>query len=161
MASRSLTTADPQLARMVKELMAAYARRFFPWFLMITNVSRDPLEQEALYAQGRVGSKMELNAIRERAGLPPIYNEKEAHRIVTWTRNSRHNRIPSEAVDLAVAIDPDGPDGPLKPVIDWDDIARYEAMGELAKEIGLVWGGDWKNRDLCHVELPVEEKDGA
>ena len=159
MASRLLSTADPKLAQLATELMASYAKRFGPWQLIITNVSRSPLEQEALYAQGRVESKMELNAIRERAGLQPIYSEKEAHRKVTWTRNSRHNMVPSHAVDFAVALDPDGPDGPLKPVIDWEDIGRYEAMGELAKELGLVWGGDWGRKDLCHVELPPTGKD--
>lgn len=156
MASRLLSDARPELAAKVRALMEEYARRFAPWMLLITSVWRSPLEQEALYAQGRVASKTELNAIRERAGLPPIYDEDEAHRVVTWVRNSRHNRTPSEAVDLAVALDPDGPHGPLKPRIDWQSEARYEAMGEIAKRLGLVWGGDWKRRDLCHVEMPKE-----
>lgn len=155
--SRSLDDARPELAEKVRELMAEYARRFAPWSLMITSVWRSPLVQEALYCQGRV-PRIELNAVRERAGLPPIYDEQEAARVVTWTRNSRHNRTPSEAVDLAVVIDPDGPDGPLKPRIDWHTASRYEAMGEIAKRLGLVWGGDWKRqRDLCHVEIPKAE----
>jgi hypothetical protein len=132
--------------------MDEYARRFAPWQLVITSVWRSTLEQEALYVQGRV-SKMELNAVRERAGLPPIYSDEEAARVVTRTRNSKHNRTPSEAVDFAVAIDPDGP-GPMKPRIDWQTASRYEAMGELAERRGLVWGGRWRQRDLCHVELP-------
>ncbi len=157
MSSRLLSDAHPVLAEKVRTLQAQYAKRFAPWYLVITSVHRTPLEQEALYAQGRVVSKLELNAIRERAGMPPIYDENEAHRIVTKTRHSMHNRTPSEAVDLAVAIDPDGATGPLKPRIDWMTASRYEAMGELAKGLGLVWGGDWKQRDLCHVELPKPE----
>jgi hypothetical protein len=154
--SRSLDDAQPALAMKVRLLMAEYEKRFSPWHLMVTSVWRAPLVQEALYCQGRV-PRIELNAVREKAGLPPIYDEKEAARVVTWTRNSRHNRTPSEAVDLAVAIDPDG-DGPLKPRIDWHTASRYEAMGEMAKRLGLAWGGDWvRQRDLCHVELPKPE----
>jgi hypothetical protein len=152
-ASRSLSDAHPLLADKVRTLQAQYAKRFAPWHLIVTSVWRSPLVQEALYAQGRV-SKMELNAVRHRAGLPPIYSDDEAARIVTRTRSSRHNRTPSEAVDLAVAIDPDGDAGPMKPRIDWQTASRYEAMGELAERLGLVWGGRWRMRDLCHVELP-------
>jgi len=151
--SRSLDDAAPELAEKCRLLESDFARRFFPWLLIRTSVWRSPAIQEALYCQGRV-PRIELNAVRERAGLAPIYDEAEAARVVTWTRSSRHNRTPSEAVDYAVAIDPDGPDGPLKPRIDWRDESRYEAMGEIAKAHGLFWGGDWKRRDLCHVELP-------
>lgn len=160
MASRSLADAHPLLADKVRTLQAQYAKRFAPWCLVITSVWRSPLEQEALYCQGRV-PRMELNAVREKAGMAPIYDEDEAARIVTWTRNSRHNRTPSEAVDLAVALDPDGPAGPLKPRIDWHTASRYEAMGTLAEALGLVWGGSWKRRDLCHVELPSIETRAA
>lgn len=155
--SRSLADADPRLAEKCLALQKEFARRFAPWCLVITSVWRSPLVQEALYAQGRVASRMELNAIREKAGLAPIYSDEEAARIVTKSRSSKHNRTPSEAVDFAVALDPDGPDGPIKPRIDWKDEARYEAMGEIAKRRGLVWGGDWRMRDLCHVELPKPE----
>lgn len=154
--SRSLSDAAPLLAEKCLLLQEEFSRRFAPWCLVRTSVWRSPAVQEALYCQGRV-SKLELNAVRERAGLPPIYDDVEAGRIVTWLRNSRHNQTPSQAVDFAVALDPDGPDGPLKPRIDWLTVARYEAMGEIAKRLGLVWGGDWTKRDLCHVELPRPE----
>ncbi len=33
-------------------------------------------------------------------------------------------------------------------------MAGYEHYGEVAKSLGLVWGGDWRNlRDLGHIEL--------
>ena len=155
MASRLLSDAHPELAEAAKELMATYAKRFFPWQLLITSVWRSQLEQESLFCQGRV-SKMELNAVRSRAGLQPIYDDAEAGRVVTWVRSSKHTRTPSEAVDFAVAIDPDGPTGPLKPRIDWQTASRYEAMGAIAERLGLVWGGSWRKRDLCHVELVRE-----
>lgn len=154
--SRSLSAADPVLAEKCLLLQEEFARRFAPWCLVITSVWRSPAVQEALYCQGRV-SKIELNAVRERAGMPHIYDDAEAGRIVTWLRNSRHNQTPSQAVDFAVALDPDGPEGPIKPRIDWLTVARYEAMGEIAKRLGLTWGGDWAKRDLCHVELPRQE----
>ena len=37
---------------------------------------------------------------------------------------------------------------------DSDGILDYQEMGELAKEVGLAWGGRWVQRDLPHVELP-------
>jgi len=154
--SRLLSDAHPLLASLCRDVMDEYGRRFAPWHLVITSVHRSIAEQEALYAQGRVASKTELNAIRERAGMPPIYDEDEAHRKVTNVRNSKHNRTPSLAVDFAVAIDHDGPRGPMKPVIDWNTASRYEALGEIARRHGLVWGGDWTQRDLCHVELQRE-----
>lgn len=160
MGSRLLSDAHPLLAEKVRALMAEYARRFAPWRLVITSVWRSPLEQEALYAQGRV-SQAELNLARARAGMAPIRDADEAARVVTKTRNSRHNSIPAEAVDLAVAIDPDGEDGPVKPRIDWHTASRYEAMGEMAKRLGLAWGGDWKQRDLCHVELSRDAEDSV
>ena len=33
----------------------------------------------------------------------------------------------------------------------------YQLYGQVAKEAGLVWGGDWKSiKDLMHVELRRE-----
>ena len=31
---------------------------------------------------------------------------------------------------------------------------QYSRMGEIAKERGLVWGGDWKHPEPWHFELP-------
>ena len=30
----------------------------------------------------------------------------------------------------------------------------WEVFGVLAKQAGLIWGGDWQSKDLCHVEHP-------
>ncbi len=61
---------------------------------------------------------------------------------------SKHNASPSNAVDLA----------PYP--IDWNDIARFEQMGRIAKEkaamlgIAIKWGGDWMAfKDYPHIEL--------
>lgn len=76
-----------------------------------------------------------------------------------FTRRSRHNVYPAEAVDVCVDSDP----GPGKHAV-WDPSA-YEPLGALAIKHGLVWGGDWdrdglsadeKFVDYPHLELPAE-----
>ena len=31
---------------------------------------------------------------------------------------------------------------------------NWNVIGQFAKELGLIWGGDWKLRDYRHVEMP-------
>lgn len=61
---------------------------------------------------------------------------------------SKHNQIPSRAVDIA----------PYP--IDWDDISRFVTLGSIVLDIAtkmgidLVWGGNWKSlKDYPHYEL--------
>jgi len=70
---------------------------------------------------------------------------------VHWPKG-RHNKTPSEAVDLA----------PFP--LDWDDVGAFDRLGAHVKatagrmEIPVVWGGDWvKLRDRPHVELKLGE----
>jgi len=41
----------------------------------------------------------------------------------------------------------------------------YRALGEEARALGLVWGGTWAERDLCHVQasraLPLNGQNGG
>ena len=143
-----------------RELREAFSRRFAPFFLMPYMTARTVETHEAYWAQGRADTKT-VNALRQKAGLAPL-NDKQAARQCTWTKRSKHVRwMPdrsgvlrpcAEAIDYGVAIDPDGPAGPMKPVIEWDDEPRYAAMGALAEGLGLAWGGHFG--DLCHVENP-------
>ena len=68
--------------------------------------------------------------------------------------NSKHNKTPSLAVDVA----------PYP--IDWKDIAAFKELGALVKSVWstmsitekagyqLSWGGDWeKFKDMPHFEL--------
>lgn len=61
--------------------------------------------------------------------------------------NSKHNSLPSRAMDLAPY--------PL----DWEDEEAFEALADVILrvadelEIDIVWGGEWKMRDLPHFEL--------
>lgn len=36
--------------------------------------------------------------------------------------------------------------------------AAYKRLGEIAKSIGLEWGGDWKFKDFPHVQMPEWRK---
>ena len=64
--------------------------------------------------------------------------------------HSYHNKTPSLAMDLAPTP------------IDWKDIDRFEALGEIvlrkAKELGLrvTWGKVFKSYDLPHFQLEID-----
>lgn len=63
--------------------------------------------------------------------------------VVTWTRKSRH--IGGRAIDLTLFQG-------KNPV--WES-KHYATAGRIGKELGLVWGGDWKRTpDRPHFELP-------
>ncbi len=63
---------------------------------------------------------------------------------VTWTRNSRH--LTGRAIDIALFQG--------KNVV-WES-KHYNRAGEIGEELGLIWGGRWKNgkTDKPHFELP-------
>lgn len=138
MASRDLRDAHPVLAEKVGEVMREFARAASPRTLIVTCTYRSPAEQLELYRQGRSrpGKKVtECDGVR---------------------KVSMHNVLPARAVDLAVVIDPDGPAGPLKPRVEWDELPEYRRMGEIAESLGLVWGGRWAKFDGPHLQLAPE-----
>lgn len=63
---------------------------------------------------------------------------------------SKHNMIPSEAVDIA----------PYP--IEWNNIDNFEKLGKCIKvcakllNISIKWGGDWSFKDYGHFELKRE-----
>lgn len=70
---------------------------------------------------------------------------------------SKHNKLPSEAVDCAPLTE----DGK----IDWNDIAAFKAMGQVFKEeatrlkLSIRWGGDWQRfKDYPHFELDLSQQ---
>lgn len=161
-ASRSLSECDPLLAEKVLLVQEEYARRFAPWTLLITFTWRSVAVQAALYAQGRQQLHV-VNELRIRVGLAPL-TEKQNRKPVTncdgVKRPSKHNHVNADgkpaslAVDVAPSLDPDGP-GPMKAVVEWDDLGRYRPLIELASRVGLVSGGTWRNpQDWPHLELP-------
>lgn len=164
--SVDLAALHPLLAERWLQLKEEYERKYAPELLIATSGLRRDSQQIALYAQGR-RPLYEVNALRKVAGYAPITaaeNEEERD-IVTFAdgirKRSDHQgvlyegRLVAVALDVAPALDPDGP-GPGKPVIPWKDIPRFERIGPLAKLVGLDWGGNWtpRKRDLPHVYLP-------
>lgn len=65
---------------------------------------------------------------------------------VHWPE-SAHNHYPSRAIDAA----------PLP--LNWGDVDAFERLAAVVKRkaqelgIAVVWGGDWRMRDLGHWEL--------
>lgn len=92
---------------------------------ILTCVDRDVREQQQLYAKGRT----------------------QPGGIVTYCdgvhTKSKHNAVPSEALDFAIVINGK---------VSWDP-AEYAPVGMLAESRGLVWGGSWDTfKDFPHLE---------
>lgn len=85
-------------------------------------------------------------------GVPAKFSEPSKAK-VTWLNNpflSTH-RVGSDGFGHAVDLAPYP--------IDWNDFARFKALGALVKQaaaqvgVNLTWGGDWKKPDMPHYEL--------
>jgi hypothetical protein len=98
--------------------------------------------QMAYYSRGRMEVK-DVKAMYEAAGLYTP-TDKECLTKNTWTLKSRH--LEGKAVDLAPSKD--------GKTIWWNaPLKVWVRMGEIGKKYGLVWGGDWKEKDLPHFEM--------
>jgi peptidoglycan LD-endopeptidase CwlK len=82
---------------------------------------------------------------RGKAAQDKAFAEKKSK--LKWP-NSKHNKKPSLAFDAAPAP------------IDWNNIARFNAMGAAMKSaakkinVAITWGGDWKSFvDRPHFEI--------
>jgi len=43
--------------------------------------------------------------------------------------------------------------------LDWNaDDPVWQEIGQIGEELGLVWGGRWKQKDLGHFEMAAEAK---
>jgi peptidoglycan L-alanyl-D-glutamate endopeptidase CwlK len=68
---------------------------------------------------------------------------------------SKHNKLPSLAMDLAPCKVVNG-----KTTIDWTDIKAFQDLAKIIKRIAddqfipIEWGGDWKGfKDMPHFQL--------
>lgn len=96
--------------------------------LLITCTYRSPIEQAALYAQGRTTPGPIVTQLSGEVG-----------------QRSKHNDLPARAIDVAVLV---------AGKVSWD-VAQYAPLGPLALRHGLVWGGSWPHfKDNPHLELP-------
>lgn len=101
--------------------------------LFITSTYRSPEHQKALYEQGR-STPGEI--VTQIDGI---------------TKKSMHNYYPALAFDVCVDLDP----GVAKVIASWKP-EHYEPLGYVCEQLGLVWGGSWKWRDLPHIQVPRE-----
>ena len=60
---------------------------------------------------------------------------------VTWTKNSRHTS--RRACDICQNIKGK----------EYADSGFFKACGQIAKELGITWGGTWKQADTPHFEI--------
>lgn len=76
---------------------------------------------------------------------------------------SLHNYSPSMAFDVFFNDDKDTPVDKSDDVADWNPI-NFTRFGNMAKNLGLVWGGDWAGLvDAAHIQMPMtwqEVRDG-
>ena len=60
---------------------------------------------------------------------------------VTWTKNSRHTS--RRAWDICQNVKGK----------EYADSGFFKACGQIAKELGITWGGSWKQADTPHFEI--------
>jgi peptidoglycan L-alanyl-D-glutamate endopeptidase CwlK len=126
MPSRDIKQCVVELQAAWSHILAAYLDAHPNRSLMLTATYRNVEEQQALYAQGRTSPG-------------PIVTQCDGVII-----KSKHNSTPSLALDFAVLIA-----GKLT----WD-VSEYAAVGKIAQDIGLVWGGSWPTfPDAVHLEV--------
>ena len=109
---------------------------------LILETLRDLSTQMAYYSRSRM-RYADVKVMFKAAKLWDI-TEAEAEKASTWTLASKH--IEGKAIDIAPSKDGINPD--------WKaDLSLWRKIGYHASDLGLDWGGDWKNRDNPHVEM--------
>ncbi len=68
-------------------------------------------------------------------------------KIVTWTKNSRHTS--RRAWDICKDIKGQ----------EYSDSTFFKACGTVAKSLGIIWGGTWKQADTPHFEITTDWKE--
>jgi len=165
MASRDINLLVPELREKYYEFDRLMRSKGIDY--IVTCTARTILEQMALYVQGRLPAD-EVVKFREVAGMRTDVPLASLTRKVTWTLNSRHvtnmfdkdlDNDLARAFDIAI-IKHEGDRQialwNLKADVNDNDIPDYEEAGSIGESVGLVWGGRWKPRDLCHFQLPGE-----
>lgn len=123
--------------------------------VITTYTLRTPLEQVALYAQGRELLSM-VNLKRKAAGMAPI-TDKENARPVTHTMASNHLGTPPDglacAYDLCI-VDKNGCVWDTKVDADHDQIPDWKEVADVGVKLGLTAGYYWPspNQDPAHFE---------
>ena len=119
----------------------------------IVETVRSLLVQLAYFAQGRTSTE-EVNQIRSAAGLAKISDPAP---IVTYVDGILKRSKHQEGLALDVV-----PYEPTTGRILWNaSEGMWKRLGEIARESGFAWGGDWKTHpaaalgwDCPHWEVP-------
>ena len=97
--------------------------------IFIVETYRSQARQNELYEQGRT----------------KLWDENgEPLEIVTWTKTSRHTSRRAWDIGCKGA--------------ELYNIDTLKKAGEIAKGLGIIWGGDWKSVDMVHFEISVDWK---
>ena len=129
---RDITLCHPRLQRIASAWMKACATEGIT--VAISETLRTAAEQDALYAQGRT----------------------KPGNIVTNAKGSsyRSQHQWGIAFDFYLKMDIDG-DGKISDDAYNDSKGHFKRAAEIAKKLGLAWGGDWKSIvDKPHLYLP-------
>ena len=121
----------PELAKRVTALIGIAKQDGYD--LTVTQGLRTFAEQDKLFNQWRDG--------KDNDGDKRIDESDER---VTHAAGGQSNHNYGLAVDLVFLING---------IVSWNDLL-YVKIGEWAKECDLAWGGNWKHKDLPHVEMP-------
>lgn len=121
----------PILKERVEKLIALANAEGFD--LVVTQGLRTFAEQDRLFNQWRDG--------KDNDGDKRVDESDEK---VTRAAGGQSNHNYGLAVDLAFRVNGK---------ISWET-ALYTKIGAWAKQVNLAWGGNWKHKDLPHVELP-------
>lgn len=130
--SRSLDDLHPRLKPLAEKFIKLCQENNIKVCIYMTY--RSNLRQDQFYAMGRYGN------------TGPI-------RTYAKGGQSDHNyTIDGKPASLAFDAGPVGSDGNIK----WNDEATFKRMAQIAKSIGLKWGGDFKKfQDTVHFYLKL------
>lgn len=67
--------------------------------------------------------------------------------VVTWTRNSRHTS--RRAWDICKDVKGQ----------EYNDHTFFRKCGDIAKDLGIIWGGTWATPDTPHFEISTDWKE--
>lgn len=122
----------PELVALCQRHLAHSRHEGIDW--MLVQGYRTPEYQLELYAKGRRHLP---------TGEWEVVTPSE---IVTHALPEHDPHCRRAAYDIAILVNGH---------IDWKNIDLYRKAGALGKELGLAWGGDFKNlADFGHFELP-------
>lgn len=125
MPSRDIKDLIPELQPLAAAFLVEVAKELPPDVeVRITCTYRSQQEQDQIYAQGRT----------------------TPGKIVTWARNSEHTT--RRAFDFGLFRH-----GCYLSGNNALDLEMYDHVGSIGKQLGLVWGGDFRHKDRMHFQL--------